>query len=108
MIDRTPKLAGVRCACGSEATANGVECPSCYRERLGSVSNGFTPTRGRARFDSSKGRKHMSRLERYKATREEGSQPASTKAADIDAARAVSDATGKPFRADLAGALRQG
>jgi hypothetical protein len=108
VIDPAPMLDGVRCACGREATANGRECGSCYRERLGSVSNGFTPTRGRARFDSSKGRKHMSRLERYKATREEGSQPASTRSSDIDAARAASDRTGKPFRSDLAGALRQG
>lgn len=40
-----------------------------------------------------------SELDAYRAARAEGLQPASTKRKDIDAAKAVSDKTGKAFSA---------
>jgi hypothetical protein len=82
------------CACGEPASANGRECGACYRERLRSVSNGYRPSVHR-RWDG--------RLERYRQTRMEGSQPRGTTTAAIDEARQLSDLTGQAFRADTGG-----
>jgi hypothetical protein len=90
----------VKCACGKPATANGRECPGCFRGRLLSVRNGFTPTRVQGQIDPLKSRRWDSRLERYRSTRKEGIQPATTRSADIDTARRLSDETQEPFRAD--------
>jgi hypothetical protein len=91
-----------RCACGAPASANGTECPACYRERLGSVNSGFTPTRSRGQIDPAKSRRWDGRLEDYRRTRAEGIQPRSTRQGDIDAAKRLSDRIQEPFRADAA------
>ena len=93
-----------RCACGEPATANGRECPTCYRERLGSVNNGFAPTRslGAGQMDRTKSKRWDGRLEDYAKTRHEGSQPATTRRRDIEASKRISDVTGRAHRADQA------
>lgn len=68
------------------------ECRACWKERIGTI--------GIPRADPKKQRRWDSRLERYRAARQEGSQPASTSSRDIDKARKVSDRTGRPYRAD--------
>lgn len=88
------------CACGDEATAKNArgECSACYRRRLGSVTDGFTPTsKG---VDMGAGRLKRRALETYAAARAEGIQPAGTSLAQVDRAKRISDATGKAFRAD--------
>lgn len=82
----------ILCACGAPATANDRECGSCFRERLGSVSA--------ASASPAENRSWANRLERYRATRAEGSQPSSTRTQAIDDARRLSDATGRAFRSD--------
>lgn len=90
-----------RCVCGEPATSGSSrnECGSCYRNRLLSIGNGFTPTRTDG-HDPEKNRRWYNRLDRYKRTREEGSTPASTSTRAIDQARRISDETGRAFRAD--------
>lgn len=90
------------CPCGALASAGSSrgECGCCFRERLSTVSNGFTPTRGRNQIDPAKSRRWDSRLEDYRRVRMEGSQPRTTKRRDIDAAKRISDEVGAPFRAD--------
>lgn len=80
------------CACGAPAVANDRECSPCFRERIGSISH--------ASASPAENRRWNDRLERYRATRAEGSQPQTTKTQAIDDARRISDFTGKPFRAD--------
>ena len=46
-------------------------------------------------------------VERYRAARMEGSQPATTTQRDVDAALAWSDEHQKPFRADTEGRMRE-
>lgn len=87
------------CRCGREATANGRECPSCFRERIGSVNNGYTPSRARGSMRPEENRKWDARLERYASLRRQGVQPESTKSRDIEKADRLSQATGEPFRA---------
>ncbi len=91
-------MATSRCACGAEATANGRECGPCYRERLGSVSTAFAPTRTGS--DRTAQLKLDRRLEHYRKARADGIQPATTRVKDVDAALAVSDHTQTAFRAD--------
>lgn len=91
------------CDCGAEATFNGRECPPCARDRIGSVRNGFTPTRsdGAARsVGPDRHRAWEGRLEDYAKVRAEGSQPNGTDQASIDAAKSLSDQMGEAFRAD--------
>lgn len=83
----------VVCRCGREANANGRECATCFRARLGSL--GIVSDMGAQR-------KMMNRLEAYRRTRMEGIQPRTTSWADIDQARRLSDQTGVAFRADRA------
>lgn len=90
------------CACGREATANGRECPTCFRRRLLSVNNGFTPTRSEG-MDSSATTRLDDRLDRYAKARKEGIQPSSTKPRDVADAVAISDAAGEAYRADFGG-----
>jgi hypothetical protein len=95
------------CACGAPASSNGRECPACFRDRLATVSNGFTPTREHGQIDPEKSRRWDSRLEDYRRTRAEGSQPRSTRRRDIETAKATSDRAGRAFRADRASRERQ-
>lgn len=88
----------VICACGALATANGRECPRCYRARLGSLGNHFTPTRT-AGANPDAQRRWDNRLEDYRSTRMEGIQPRSTSQRDIDEAKAISDQIQEPFNA---------
>jgi len=89
------------CACGQPATFNGRECPSCARDRLGSVNSAFTPTRtaGAGQVDPVKSRRWDNRLEDYRKVRKEGSRPKSTKRRDIEATKRASDLAGAPVRA---------
>ena len=93
-----------RCACGEPAVANGTECSTCFLERLRSVNNGFAPTRslGAGQMDWTKSKRWESRLEDYRKTRHEGSQPATTRRRDIEASKRISDVTGRAHRADKA------
>ena len=50
-------------------------------------------------FDLTKQKKWDRDLDAYRAARAEGLQPATTSRRDVDAARAVSDKTGKAFQA---------
>jgi hypothetical protein len=97
------------CECGAPATANGRECPACFHDRLATVRSAFTPTRtaGAGQIDPEKSRRWDSRLDDYRRTRAEGSQPKSTRRRDIEAAKAASDRAGRAFRADRAGRERQ-
>ncbi len=97
-----PMSAVPRCRCGEPATANGRECGACFRDRLCSVHNGYTPTRtvGAGQVDPAKTRRWDSRLEDYRKVRHEGSQPAGTKRRQIDAAKRRSDEAQAAFRAD--------
>jgi hypothetical protein len=89
------------CACGAEATANGRECPPCYRRRLRSVSSGFAPSgAGGAVIDPIASRRLEGRLEEYRASRAEGIQPRTTRRSDVQKAKELSDRTGSAFRAD--------
>src|SRR6266513_3080523 len=88
------------CACGEPATANGRECGDCFRERLQSVRSNFAPTRtlgAGKHLGLTAGRRLESRLEDYRATRAEGIQPSSTRRADIDRAKRLSDQAGSAF-----------
>lgn len=87
------------CACGREATANGRECGLCYRARLLSLAVDYTPTRTQGR-DPKKQAAWDKRLDDYAAVVAEGSQPRTTQRKDIEAAKVISDYTGKPYRAD--------
>jgi len=93
-----------RCACGEPATANGRECPDHFRERLGSVQQGFAPTRtlGAGQMDRTASKRMESRLEDYRKVRYEGIQPLSTRQRHIDQAKELSDLTGSAHRADRA------
>lgn len=97
--------APARCACGADATANGRECGSCFRERLGTVHSGFAPSRsaGAGQVDPVKTRRFENRLEDYRAVRYEGSQPRTTRRRDIDATKAASDVLGSAVRHDRVG-----
>jgi hypothetical protein len=99
-----PMRGGACESCGAEPTANGRECPDCFRERLGSVSVGFAPTRslGAGQMDRTKTRAWENRLEDYRKVRVEGSQPATTRRSDIEATKRESDRTGAAVRADRA------
>jgi hypothetical protein len=94
----------MKCACGAEATANGTECSEHYLERLRSVTSSFAPTRsfGAGKMDTTRSRRHESRLEDYRRVRLEGNQPVSTRQRDIDASKLISDRTGAAHRADRA------
>lgn len=109
-LDQQPTLRSVRdrCACGREATANGRECGVCFRERVGSVRIGFSPTRspGAGMMDPARSRRWDTRLQRYADTRREGIQPRGTKNRDIDEARRLSDKAQAAFRADAPSRLR--
>lgn len=83
------------CACGAPATANGRECAGCFRSRISTV--------GHAKSSPADNRRWDGRLERYAATRAEGSLPMATTDRAIDTARAASDETGRAFRADMFG-----
>lgn len=99
LLDVAVRLSDVNtCACGAPATANDRECPVHFLERIGSISHMVSSPASNRRWDN--------RLERYRATRAEGSQPTSTRTRDIDAARAASDETGQAFRADMWSAPR--
>lgn len=89
------------CECGELATANERECPRCFRERLGSVSQGFAPTRslGAGQMDRTASRRWESRLEDYRATRKEGIQPKGTRRRQIDEAKRISDDRGAAYMA---------
>lgn len=87
------------CACGAPASANGRECATCFRARLGSVSNHYTPSRTLGTNPKAQGVWDR-RLESYRSARVEGIQPASTQQRDIDNAKAASDALGTAYRAD--------
>jgi hypothetical protein len=91
----------VTCACGAEATANGRECPPCYRTRLRSVHNGFTPSRsvGAGQIDPQKTRSWFSELGQYKRARDDGIQPATTKRRDTESAMRISDEMQAPYNA---------
>ncbi len=95
------------CACGRTASANGSECPDCYRARLGSVQQGFAPTRslGAGQMDRTLSRRFESRLEDYRKVRAEGIQPNGTRRHQIEDAKRVSDVMGEAFRGD-AGAIK--
>lgn len=90
------------CRCGLPATANGRECPACFRARIASVCVGYAPSRslGAGRLDTAASRKMMRRLEAYRQARAEGIQPRTTRRFDIDMARRLSDLAGRAFRAD--------
>jgi hypothetical protein len=92
------------CACGAPATANGRECPGCWRERLGTVRTLFAPTRsiGAGQVDRTLSKRWDSRLEDYRATRAEGIQPQGTRQEQIDVAKRLSDDAGEAFSARTA------
>lgn len=107
-LDRAPNLAPMStCACGAAATANGVECPEHFLERLRSVRTGFAPTRslGAGQMDRTASKRWEGRLEDYRRVRHEGSQPATTRRRDIEASKRISDRTGQAHRADTAGGM---
>jgi len=89
------------CYCGQPATSNGRECPTHFRERVGSVNSGFAPTRsaGAGQVDPVKSRRWMTRLEDYRKVRHEGSQPRTTRRMDIEATKRASDLVSAPVRA---------
>lgn len=93
------------CACGEPASANGRECPECFRVRLGSVQQGFAPTRSlkAGQMDRTASKRWEHRLEDYQHTRQEGIQPLTTRTRDIEEAKRASDETGQAFRADIVG-----
>jgi hypothetical protein len=83
----------VLCACGRPATANGRECPRCFRVRLGTVHSAYTPSRTEG-HDPKAQRRLDRRLESYRRARAEGLQPRTTRQKDVDDARRIADATG--------------
>jgi hypothetical protein len=91
------------CRCGAPATSGSarLECSDCFRERLGTINSGFAPTRsgGAGQVDPVKSRRWGSRLEDYRRTRAEGSQPRSTRRRDIDLAKRASDIAQAPVSA---------
>ena len=96
------------CACGRPAFANGRECGTCFRERLSSITVNYAPTKDSdRRLGRDDNQRFDRRLERYRAARMEGSQPATTRQHDVDAALAWSDEHQKPFRADTEGRMRE-
>lgn len=94
----------MRCRCGNPASSGSHrgECPSCFRERLGTVQTAFAPTRsvGAGQVDRTSSKRWDNRLEDYRRVRMEGSQPRTTKREHIEEAKRISDEVGAPFRAD--------
>lgn len=89
------------CACGQPATANGRECPPCYRERLGSVTLTSAPPMRAGASGRDPNVRWQRRLDDYARTRAEGIQPSTTRQQEIDDAKRVSDEMGTAFRGDL-------
>lgn len=89
----------MKCACGAPATANGRECPRCFRARLGTVQTAFAPTRslGAGQVDRTASKRWEARLEQYRQVRAEGSQPRSTRWSHIEEAKRESDRAGEAF-----------
>lgn len=88
----------VDCACGALATANGRECPACYRDRLLGISNHYTPTRTEGSNPTAQATWDR-RLDDYASVRAEGIQPRSTSRAAIEEAKQISDQIQAPFDA---------
>jgi len=86
-----------------------IECGRCWRARILTISNGFTPTRtvGAGQVDPDASREWEGHLDEYARARAEGIQPATTERKDVQAAKAFSDEMGEAFDAGAMGRMAE-
>jgi len=85
-----------------------IECGRCWRARVLTISNGFTPSRTVGQIDPDASREWEGHLDEYARARAEGIQPATTERKDVQAAKAFSDEMGEAFDAGAMGRMAEG